>query len=131
MLWKPIVYLSTDRSVEKNTLMQIYDVKNNITLQQSIDQGIFRSLYKVFYVSAFNLSLGREKDGYFIKSNYSFVQLTAGLDILEVDSIKQFIALALILTLALPVLVAFIAIIFIIKRRRSQQNISSYDPIDD
>jgi hypothetical protein len=63
MLWKPIVYQSVDRSVEKNTLMEIYDLKNNVSLQQSIDQGIFRALYDVSYVSAFNISLGREKDG--------------------------------------------------------------------
>jgi len=63
MLWKPIVYQSVDRSVERNTLMKIYDLKNNVSLQQSIDQGIFRALYNVSYVSAFNISLGREKDG--------------------------------------------------------------------
>lgn len=63
MLWKPIVYQSVERTVEKNTLMNVYDLQNNLTLQDSIDQGIFRSLYKVFYISAFNISLGHEKDG--------------------------------------------------------------------
>lgn len=63
MLWKPIVYLDTERAVEKNTLMNIYDLKNNVSLNSSIDQGIFRSLYNTFYVSAFTISLGREKDG--------------------------------------------------------------------
>lgn len=47
------------------------------------------------------------------------------------DSITQFVTLALILTLALPALVAIIAFIFIMKRRCTQQNVSSYDPIDD
>jgi hypothetical protein len=63
MLWKPIVYQSTDRSVDKNTLMNIYDLKNNVILQSS-DQGIFRALFRNFYVSAFNISLGRQKDGW-------------------------------------------------------------------
>jgi glucan phosphoethanolaminetransferase (alkaline phosphatase superfamily) len=69
--------------------------------------------------------------GYFAKSNYTFVQLTAGLDTLEMDSIKKYITLALILSLALPGLVGLIAIIFIIKRRCSTQNVSSYDAIED
>jgi hypothetical protein len=48
------------------------------------------------------------------------------------DSTAQFITLGLICSLALPILVAFIAILFILKRRYcSQPNISSYDPIDD
>jgi hypothetical protein len=63
MLWKPVVYQSVDRSIEKNTLMTVYDLKNNISLQTSIDQGIFRALYNKPYVSAFNVSLGRAKDG--------------------------------------------------------------------
>lgn len=66
-----------------------------------------------------------------MKSNYSFVQFTAGLDVLETDSIKQFITLALILSLALPCLVALIAFILILKRRCSRPPASSYDPIDD
>ncbi len=69
--------------------------------------------------------------GFFIKSNYSFVQLTAGLDLLERDSITKFVALALTISLALPTLVAAIAIIFIIKRRCTRETITSYDPIDD
>lgn len=63
MLWKPIVYQSTDRSVEETTLMQIYNLKNNVTLDSLTDQGLFRALYKAFYVSAFNISLGHEHDG--------------------------------------------------------------------
>jgi hypothetical protein len=47
------------------------------------------------------------------------------------DSIKQFVTLALIFSLALPCLVGFIAVIFIIKRRCSRPNISSYDVIED
>jgi hypothetical protein len=62
MLWKPIVYQSVKRTTEENTLMQIYDLQNNVLLNQSIDQGIFRALYNQFYVSAFNISLGTSKD---------------------------------------------------------------------
>jgi hypothetical protein len=69
--------------------------------------------------------------GFFVKSNYTFVQFTAALDTLPMDSIKQFVTLALIFSLALPCLVAFIAVIFIIKRRCSRPNISSYDVIED
>ncbi|CAF0906118.1 unnamed protein product [Rotaria sp. Silwood1] len=131
MLWKPVVYQSVDRLVEKTTLMEIYDLKNNISLQKSIDQGIFNSFYIQPYVSAFNISFGRAKDGFFAKSNYTFIQFTAGLDILEVDSVKQFVRIALIVSLVLPGLVAFIAVIFIIKHRCSKRNISSYDVIQD
>jgi hypothetical protein len=69
MLWKPIVYGSVERSTEDNTLMKMYQLENNLSLEQSNDQGIFRSLYKQFYVSAFNISLGRSKDS---ESNSSF-----------------------------------------------------------
>ncbi|CAF0735873.1 unnamed protein product [Adineta ricciae] len=131
MLWKPVVYQSADRSIEKNTLMTVYDLKNNISLDQSIDQGIFKALYNKTYVSAFNVSLGRANDGFFVKSNYSFIQFTAGLDILEMDSIKQFVTLALVFSLLLPCLVAFIALIFIMKRRCSRSNTAGYDAIDD
>lgn len=47
------------------------------------------------------------------------------------DSIKQFVTLALIFSLALPALVALIAFIFIMKRRCTKPTVSSYDPIDD
>jgi hypothetical protein len=131
LLWKPVVYQTVDRSIEKNTLMGIYNLNNNISLSQTIDQGLFNALYNKPYVSGFNISFGRAKDGFFAKTNYSFIQLTSGLDILEMDSIKQFITLALILSLALPCLVAFIALIFIFKRRCTRQNVSSYDVIED
>lgn len=45
--------------------MKVYDLKENVTLEQSIDQGIFNSLYNQPYVSAFNISLGVAKDGMF------------------------------------------------------------------
>jgi hypothetical protein len=111
--------------------MGIYNLNNNISLSQTIDQGLFNALYNKPYVSGFNISFGRAKDGFFAKTNYTFIQLTSGLDILEMDSIKQFITLALILSLALPCLVAFIALIFIFKRRCTRQNVSSYDVIED
>ncbi|CAF4594728.1 unnamed protein product, partial [Rotaria sp. Silwood2] len=82
--------------------MEIYDLKNNISLQKSIDQGIFNSFYVQPYVSAFNISFGRAKDGFFAKSNYTFIQFTAGLDILEADSVKKFVTIALIASLVLP-----------------------------
>ena len=72
-----------------------------------------------------------DKIGFFAKTNYSFIQLTAGLDTLEVDSIKYLITLALIFSLALPALVAFIALIFIIKRQCTKPSISGYDAIQD
>ncbi|CAF1985250.1 unnamed protein product [Rotaria magnacalcarata] len=131
MLWKPVVYQGVDRKVEKTTLMAIYDLRNNVILTPSIDQGIFNSLYSKPYVSAFNISLGRPKDGFFAKSNYTFIQLTAGLEILKVDSIKKFVTIALVVSLALPITVALIAAICIIKRQCSRQNISSYDVIED
>ncbi|CAF1158275.1 unnamed protein product [Adineta steineri] len=131
MLWKPVVYQSDDRSIEKNTLMNVYNLSNKIDLQPLIDQGIFIALYKKPYVSAFNVSFGRANDGFFTKSNYTFIQFTAGLEILQTDSIKQFVTLALLLSLAIPCLVAVIAFIFIMKRRCTRQNTTSYDIIDD
>ncbi|CAF1232747.1 unnamed protein product [Adineta steineri] len=131
MLWKPVVYQSDDRSIEKNTLMNVYNLSNKIDLQPLIDQGIFIALYKKPYVSAFNISFGRANDGFFTKSNYTFIQFTAGLEILQTDSIKQFVTLALLLSLAIPCLVAVIAFIFIMKRRCTRQNTTSYDIIDD
>ncbi|CAF1019509.1 unnamed protein product [Rotaria sordida] len=131
MLWKPVVYQSEDRSVEQSTLMQIYDIKNNVTLDPNIDQGTFYSLLSHPFVSAFNLSIGQAKDGFFAKTNYTFIQFTAGLDYLEPDSTKVFVTVALIASLALPALVAIVALIFILRRRFSRQTQSSYNAIDD
>lgn len=69
--------------------------------------------------------------GFFAKSNYSFIQFTAGLDILEMDAIKRFVTMALIVSLAIPSFVAFIALVCVIKRQCSRQHISSYDVIQD
>ena len=69
--------------------------------------------------------------GFFVKENYTFIQLTAGLGYLEADSTKVFITIALITSLALPGLVGIIAFMFIVKRRFSQSSSSSYDPIDN
>ncbi len=74
MLLKPVVYQSVDRSIEKNTLMEIYDLENNISLQPFIDQGIFIALYEKPYVSGFNISLGRAKDGLYL-SSFLFVDI--------------------------------------------------------
>jgi hypothetical protein len=63
MLWKPVVYQSEDRSIEQNTLMQVYSIKNQVSLDDSIDQGIFDALFIKPNVSAFNVSLGAKADG--------------------------------------------------------------------
>ena len=63
MLWKPVVYQSIDRSLDKTTLMNVYALRNNISLQPTIDQGIFDALYIKPSVSAWNISLGRAGDG--------------------------------------------------------------------
>lgn len=69
--------------------------------------------------------------GFFAKSNYTFIQFTAGLDILESDATQMFVTVALIVSLALPSLVAIIAIICVLQRRCSQRNLSGYDIIQD
>ena len=38
MIWKPVVYLDDSRSIEQNTLMQTYKLKNGLILQE-VDQG--------------------------------------------------------------------------------------------
>ena len=63
MLWKPVVYRGPERSVENTTLMTVYSLVNNITLEPTIDRGLFNALYLQPYVSGFNISLGRAKDG--------------------------------------------------------------------
>ena len=62
MLWKPIVYQSSDRLNTESTLMHVYDLQNNIPLNRSEDQGIFLSFFTPIFVSAFNLSIGRTSD---------------------------------------------------------------------
>lgn len=125
MLWKPVVYQSEERSIEQNTLMQIYSLKNNITLDPEIDQGVYYSIFKKPNVSAFNISLGATTDGFFTKTNYGFIQFTAGLDILEPDATAQFVTVALIISLALPAIVGAIALIVMLKRRISNQSSNS------
>jgi len=63
MLWKPVVYLSEERTIEENTLMHTYQMKNQITLDEYIDQGIYYSIFVKPNVSAFNVSLGETADG--------------------------------------------------------------------
>ena len=63
MLWKPVVYRGPERSVENTTLMAVYPLENNVTLHPTIDRGIFNALYGEPFVSGFNISLGRAKDG--------------------------------------------------------------------
>ena len=70
--------------------------------------------------------------GFFKKYNYTFVQFTVGLDQLEPDSTKQFVSIALIISLALPALVGLIAVIFFVKRRCSSERfVSNYDTISN
>jgi len=134
MLWKPVVYLDDSRSIEQNTLMQIYPLINSIALKDT-DQGIYRSFYKspASYVSSFNVSWGQANDGFFAKSNYTFVQFTAALNDLETDSTQMFVTVALIISLALPALVAVIALILFLKRRFSSSSptFSNYDTLRD
>lgn len=69
MLWKPVVYQSEERSIEQNTLMKIYDIKNNVARDPKIDSGIFLAVRPDAVISAFNISLGDANDG---KKNLSF-----------------------------------------------------------
>jgi hypothetical protein len=62
MLWKPVVYQSKDRTIEQNTLMQTYSLKNIAMLDNNTD-GIFHSILSNPNVAAFNVSLGQAKDG--------------------------------------------------------------------
>lgn len=63
MLWKPVVYLTDARSVEDNTLMQVYDLQKNITRNPIIDNGIFLSIYRQPYITSLNVSIGANTDG--------------------------------------------------------------------
>lgn len=63
MLWKPVVYLTDERSVEDNTLMQIYDLQKNLTRNPNIDNGMFLSLYRQPYITGMNVSIGAGSDG--------------------------------------------------------------------
>ncbi len=63
MLWKPVVYRSEERTIEENTLMQIYSIKNHLPLEQDTDQGIYNALFVKPTVAAFNVSLGARDDG--------------------------------------------------------------------
>lgn len=69
---------------------------------------------------------------YFVSTNYSFIQLSAGVDTLELDSTEEFIAIGLLISVSLPFLVSIVAIILIIRRRCSRPvEPTSYDPIYD
>lgn len=63
MLWKPVVYQSEGRSIEQTTLMKIYKMNNNITMNPLVDEGIFYSILPHPLVSGFNISLGASNDG--------------------------------------------------------------------
>ena len=63
MLWKPVSYLSDDRSVEDNSLMHVYDLQNGITINSTVERGMFLSLYRQPYVSAMKVSIGASGDG--------------------------------------------------------------------
>jgi hypothetical protein len=70
MLWKPVVYLTEDRSIEDNTLMQVYGMQNNVTRDEMIDRGIYLSLLPQPYISALNVSIGAYGDG--MKNEFDF-----------------------------------------------------------
>lgn len=57
--------------------------------------------------------------GFFKKENYGFLQFAAGLDDLQPDATAQFVTIAVIVSFALPVLVAIIAVILFLKRKFS------------
>ena len=63
ILWKPVVYLTSDRSIEANTLMQVYPIKNSVNLDPNVDHGLINALFNKTYVSAINISLGEANDG--------------------------------------------------------------------
>lgn len=63
MLWKPVAYLTDERSVEDNTLMHVYDLQNSITINSTVDRGMFLSLFTQPYVSAMKVSIGASSDG--------------------------------------------------------------------
>lgn len=151
MLWKPVVYLTEDRSIEDNTLMQVYAIENNVVRDEEMDQGIYLSLLPKPYISGMNVSIGSYGDGmtnefdfssiyiffdYLIgflkKENYGFLQFTAGLDELELDATAHFVTVAVITSFALPILVGILAAIFIIKRKISgQSSRPTYREIND
>jgi hypothetical protein len=70
MLWKPVVYLTEDRSIEDNTLMQVYGMQNNVTRDEMMDRGIYLSLLPQPYISALNVSIGAYGDG--MKNEFDF-----------------------------------------------------------
>ena len=69
--------------------------------------------------------------GFFSKTNYSFVQLTAGLDLLESDSTRNYITYACVVTLLLPGLVTTIALIVIVRQQCCLAKRDPYDDFDD
>lgn len=132
MLWKPVVYLTEDRSIEDNTLMQIKKIQNNVIRDETIDQGIYLSLLPQPYISALNVSIGAYGDGFFKKENFGFLQFTAGLDKLEPDQTGHFVTVAVIVSFALPLIVGIIAAIFILKRKISGESSNvTYREIND
>lgn len=122
MLWKPVVYQTDERSVEENTLMKVYTIQNNISWDENLRKGIFLSLQPHATIDALNVSFGSADDGFFAKTNYAFVQFTAGLDRLEPDSVASFVTIAAIVSFALPVVVGIIAAVFIIRRKFSKDS---------
>ncbi len=71
MLWKPVVYLTEDRSIEDNTLMQVYTLQNSVKRDETVDEGIYLSLLPQPYISAMNVSIGAYGDGMMNEFNYS------------------------------------------------------------
>ncbi|CAF0729854.1 unnamed protein product [Didymodactylos carnosus] len=130
LIWKPAVYRSAGRSIEDNTLMTIYGLKN-VSIDKTIDRGLIDALYRIKYPYAFNISFGRSKDGFFKKTNYTFIQITAGLGEPVLDSTKLFVTLAVTIGLGLPALVALMAIIIAVRRRYTRRAASTYEPISD
>ena len=63
MLWKPVVYLTEDRSIEDNTLMQVYKLENGVKRDETVDRGIYLSLLSEPNVSGLNVSVGSYGDG--------------------------------------------------------------------
>lgn len=73
MLWKPVAYLTDERSIEANTLMEIYDLKNHVVRNDSTDHGIVDAFYTQKNIASLNVSVGHSGDGtlfLFVKQIY-------------------------------------------------------------
>ncbi|XP_013394572.1 glycosylated lysosomal membrane protein A isoform X2 [Lingula anatina] len=125
--WKPVVYLTEERSSQKQTQAKHYDtmkadhsVIKSMVPMRSLAMAFFGDQLNTMTLNATNISFGLPEDGFYAKSNYTVWSGSIGYGTPPQDEISILVIIVIAVGLGIPVvLIIFGGLIVCIKRRRS------------